>query len=862
MKNTTCPYCGVGCGVSVTDGVVSGDVTHPANGGKLCVKGSTLAQTLDDSNRLTVPLIKNQPASWDEALTQVAAGFKATIAQYGPDSVAIYGSGQFLTEDYYVANKLMKGFLGSANIDTNSRLCMASTVAGHVRAFGEDVVPGAYADIEAADLLVFVGANAAWCHPVLFERAQAARAARGTKIVVIDPRRTASAALADLHLQLAPDADVLLFSRLLTEILIRGAHNEAYIAAHTSGFDETIAAARQATGDTGIADAALKTFFDWFCGTEKTVTFFSQGVNQSACGVDKVNAIINVHLATGRIGRPGMGPFSLTGQPNAMGGREVGGLANQLAAHMWLENAADRALVAEFWGAKNIATEPGLKAVDMFDAVLSGKIKAIFIAATNPAESLPHSASVRAALAACPLVVAADCWPTETTRLADIVLPAAGWSEKDGTVTNSERCISRQRAFRAPPGEAKPDWWIFTQLAHRLGFGAAFAYQKPADVFREHAALTGYQNHGARRFDISHLSGISDTEYDQLAPFQWGAERFFADGKFSTADGKARFVPVQAAAPAQRDAAYPLTLNTGRLRDQWHTMTRTGFVPALMAGDAEAFVSLAPADAEEIEDGQLVRVTTAQGSLVLPARISLGQRQGDVFAAMHWTEAHQAAGTINRLVGQARDAISGQPALKHERAAVTPLPTLWHGILVSRFAPAMAEEIYAARVPLEGGLQRMTLAGYHPLDHGEALSAWGLRLCGAAPDAERVEFFDAKRAIYRLGVFAGETCVAALFIHGEKSRLPAASYVVAFLQAERHEDRTILLRGSTAPAPLREKTICVCHNVTETVIRDHIRAGIGSIAALGAVCRAGTNCGSCKGELAELITQNQREMAL
>jgi assimilatory nitrate reductase catalytic subunit len=469
---------------------------------------------------------------------------------------------------------------------------------------------------------------------------------------------------------------------------------------------------------------------------------------------------------------------------------------------------------------------------------------------------------VRAALEACPLVVAADCWPTETTRLADIVLPAAGWSEKDGTVTNSERCISRQRAFRPPPGEAKPDWWIFTQLAHRLGFGAAFPYREPADIFREHAALSGYQNSGARHFDISHLAGISDAQYDALKPFQWGGARLFGDGKFATPDGKARFVPVQAAPPPARDASYPFTLNTGRLRDQWHTMTRTGFVPDLMAGDSEAYVSLSPADAEDIDDGALVRVTTRSGSIVLPARISTGQRRGEIFAAMHWTEAHQAAGTINRLVGPARDSISGQPALKQERAAVTALDVLWHGVLVTRFAPAMQGQFYAARVPLEGGLQRVTLAGYKTLPASEALSAWGLRLCGAPPDAERVEFFDAKRAIYRLGVFTGQTCVAALFIHADKNRLPDPASLVAFLQTEQHEDRTILLRGSTAPAPVREKIICVCHNVTETVIRDHIRAGLRSIAALGAVCRAGTNCGSCKGELAELITQNQMEMAL
>jgi assimilatory nitrate reductase catalytic subunit len=862
MISSTCPYCGVGCGITATDGVITGDATHPANAGKLCVKGATLAQTLDDSRRLLTPFMHGQPTSWDNALDHAAAGFKAAIAQHGPDSVAFYGSGQFLTEDYYVANKLMKGFIGSANMDTNSRLCMASTVSGHRRAFGEDVVPGAYADIEEADLLIFVGANAAWCHPVLFERAQATRAARGTKIVVIDPRRTASAALADLHLPIAPDADILLFSRLLTEIAARGALNESYIARHTNGFHAALAAS--GTGDTGIPEADLETFFDWFCRTEKTVTFFSQGVNQSTSGSDKVNAIINVHLATGRIGRPGMGPFSLTGQPNAMGGREVGGLANQLAAHLMLDSAPDRAVVAEFWGVKQTAAKPGLKAVDMFDAVLAGKIKAIFIAATNPAESLPRATRIRAALEACPLVVVADCWPTETTRLADIILPAAGWSEKDGTVTNSERCISRQRAFRPAPGEAKPDWWMFTELARRMGFAHAFPYQTQADIFREHAALSGFRNPGTRKFNISHLAAISDAEYDALTPFQWGGPRLFGDGAFATPDQKARFIAVQPPATAKRDASYPFTLNTGRLRDQWHTMTRTGFVPTLMAGDAEAHVSLSPADAaaQNITDGTLVRLTTRHGSLVLPARLSPGQRASELFAAMHWTEAHSPAGTINRLTGPARDPHSGQPASKHERAALTPLPTLWHGVLVTNLEPAMDGQFHAARVPLEDGLHRVSLAGWKPLAAGEKRGDWAAKLCGATQTAERVEFTDPARSTYRLGIFNGNQCDAALFIAPDKSRLPDAAALAEMIKSARLENRTILLRGTLAAAPPRAKILCVCHNVTAPVIQAAIRAGAKNLKAIGAACKAGTNCGSCKGELAELINQNHMEMAL
>ena len=401
MTNTTCPYCGVGCGLTVTPAAIIGDESHPANHGKLCIKGATLAQPLDDAARLLHPAIAGSRAGWDEALDLIAEKFAATIAAHGPDSVAIYGSGQFLTEDYYVANKLMKGFIGSANIDTNSRLCMSSTVAGHIRAFGEDIVPGCYEDIDEADLLVFVGANAAWCHPVLFERAQANRAMRGAKIVVVDPRRTATAALADLHLPIRPDADIGLFQQLLCALADHNVLDAGYIKSHTRNFAETLEAARADATELGIPDDALATFFDWFAATPRTVTLFSQGVNQSESGTGKVNAIINVHLATGRIGRAGAGPFSLTGQPNAMGGREVGGLANLLAAHLRLDDPAHRAIARDFWRSPRIAQKPGLKAVDMFDAVLDGRIKAIWIAATNPAESLPRAGRVRAALQAC-----------------------------------------------------------------------------------------------------------------------------------------------------------------------------------------------------------------------------------------------------------------------------------------------------------------------------------------------------------------------------------------------------------------------------------------------------------------------------
>ncbi len=857
--NTTCPYCGVGCGVAVENGVIAGDANHPANHGKLCVKGATLAQTLDDSSRLTHPAIGGRQAGWDEALDLIAEKMASCIAQHGPDSVAFYGSGQFLTEDYYVANKFMKGFVGTANIDTNSRLCMSSTVAGHIRAFGEDIVPGCYEDIDEADLLVFVGANAAWCHPVLFERAQANRALRGAKIVVIDPRRTATAALADLHLPIRPDADIALFQTLLCHLADRNALDQSYIRSHTLNFAETLEAAREPAGDLGIPDNRLATFLDWFSRTARTVTLFSQGVNQSATGTDKVNAIINVHLATGRIGKAGAGPFSLTGQPNAMGGREVGGLANLLAGHMALENPAHRATVQSFWQSPRIARKRGLKAVDMFDAVLRGHVKFLWIAATNPAESLPRAERVRAAIEHCPFVVAADCWPTETTRLANVVLPAAGWGEKDGTVTNSERTISRQRPFRAAPGDARPDWWMFAQVARRLGH-AGFRYANPAEIFREHAALSGFENTGDRLFDISSRARMTDEAYEAMSPFQWPdkQKRLFGRGNFPTASGRANFVPVRAAITPKPDTAFPFTLNTGRLRDQWHTMTRTGFVPALMVSGGAAHFAISPEDATQysIADGDLVRVTTRHASAVLPVSIAAGQSPGHIFGAMHWTNAHSSAGTVNRLVGAARDPVSGQPAAKHERAAIEVLPTLWHGILQSKILVSPAGQFFATRVPLPENMHRLTLAGWKTLPAADTLSDWAARLCGADADDERVEFFDAARAAYRLGIFRDGRLTAALFIHRSAAGLPDPEAVSALFKTQNVlTNRTAILRGAVAAAPAQGRIVCVCHHVPETTIKTLIKTqNLASVTAIGAACKAGTNCGSCKGELAEILS--------
>src|SRR6202048_4683417 len=565
---TTCPYCGVGCGVLATpDGnggaAIAGDPDHPANFGRLCSKGSALGETLGLEDRLLYPMIRCSKGSmervaWSDVLDHVAHRLAHIVKRDGPGAVAFYLSGQLLTEDYYVANKLMKGFIGSANVDTNSRLCMASSVAGHRRAFGADTVPGCYKDLDQADLLVLVGSNAAWCHPVLFQRMVANKLERGARIVVIDPRRTDTAGDADLFLGLKPGPATALFSGLLVQLADTGALDQDYIARHTSGFEDALARARSIAGSvaatalaTGLSEQDVATFFQTFGNTPRVVTLYSQGVNQSAQGTDKVNAIINCHLATGRIGKVGASPFSLTGQPNAMGGREVGGLANQLAAHMAF-TPPDIDRVRRFWKAPRIATHEGLKAVQMFDAIARGEIKALWVMGTNPAVSLPNADVVREALKKLELFVVSENVVSNDTVDAGphALFPAEAWGEKSGTVTNSERRISRQRTFLKAPGEARPDWWILAEVAKRLGFGAAFDFNSAADVFREHAALSAFENLGGRDFDIGALQSLSDRAFDELAPVLWPMrlgdlqpqQRFFDDGGFYSNDRKARFV--------------------------------------------------------------------------------------------------------------------------------------------------------------------------------------------------------------------------------------------------------------------------------------------------------------------------------
>src|SRR5215831_14322073 len=886
---TACPYCGVGCGVlAMPDeqggAAIAGDPMHPSNFGALCSKGAALGETVGLDGRLLHPMARRDGTlmrvDWPTALDRVAQGLKRVIARHGPDAVAFYLSGQLLTEDYYVANKLMKGFIGSANVDTNSRLCMASSVAGHRRAFGADTVPGVYADLDEADLIVLTGSNAAWCHPVLFQRMVANKRERGARLVVIDPRRTATAQEADLFLPIAPGTDTALFSGLLAHLADVGALDHAYIEAHTTGFAEAVARARAIAPDaaataqaTGLDRADVISFFGWFRSTPRTVTCYSQGVNQSAQGTDKVNAIINCHLATGRIGTPGTGPFSLTGQPNAMGGREVGGLANQLAAHMGFSpSEVDR--VRRFWNAPRMVEREGHKAVAMFEAIARGEIKALWVMATNPAVSLPRAGAMRDALARLDLfVVSENVQSNDTVNAgAHVLLPAAAWGEKDGTVTNSERRITRQRTFLPLPGEARPDWWIVTEVARRLGFAEAFAYRSAADVFREHAALSGFENKGRRDFDLGGLACISDAEFDTLEPTQWPVRaetrrrqrRFFADGGFFTPDHKARFVAPEP--PALRETTseeFPFRLNTGRVRDQWHTMTRSGMSPRLALHSPEPFVEINPADARAcgLVGGGFARVTTQHGAAVLKVLISEGQRPGSLFAPIHWSAATASSARIGDLVAPATDPHSGQPEAKATPAALAPVAFASRGFALTRQPVALPSASWWARVAVAGGI------GYL-LATNETVVAWrdtarALLAQGVEP-VEFAEYIDVPRGLYRVAAFARGRLDGCLFV-GPAEAAPqwdAAKQMFAG-DAIAPARRLMVLAGKSADGlPDAGPVVCSCFGVGLNVICGALRSGAAAnVEEIGKALRAGTNCGSCLPELRRIVQRSAQGTA-
>ena len=854
---TTCAYCGVGCGIRATvtgerQVWIEGDPDHPANRGKLCSKGTHLGETVGLEGRLLHPMIGKRRASWDKALDLVAKRFRDTIAQHGPDSVAFYVSGQLLTEDYYLANKLMKGFIGSANIDTNSRLCMSSAVVGHIRAFGEDIVPASYEDIDAADLIVLVGSNTAWCHPIVYQRIRA-RCDAGAKLVVIDPRRTETAEHADLHLAIRPGSDVALMNGALAWARAAGIVDEEFLAASVAVPEDFWTALEDGSDlwsvakTCDVAPADLRRFYELFAATPRTVTLFSQGINQSTTGTDQVNAILNLHLATRRIGKPGAAPFSITGQPNAMGGREVGGLASTLAAHMDFA-PENRARVQRFWASPSIAPKPGLKAVDLFRELGQGRIKALWIMATNPAVSMPDAGSVREALATCPFVVVSDVIAeTDSSVHAHVRLPAAAWGEKDGTVTNSDRTISRQRALFPLPGEAQPDWWIIKEVGRRMGWKTAFAYDRPAEIWREHCRLSHYENHGQRLFALPGRASGGNAEYDAMQPFRWGGTPF-ADGRFPTPDGRARLVPVAHKALPEPLRDWPMMLNTGRYRDHWHTMTRTGLAPKLARHREEPLVEVHPDDAHRLNltDGGLARVGTPQGTSLYRVAVSPGQRPGELFVPIHWTDKTASGGRTGLLPRPLTDPYSGQPGFKRTPASIAAVTTRWCGFaILSGEASAVPDCLWATRIAVPGGWL-WEVAG----DGDPAV------LEAMLPKGQRIEATDPARGSRRVAVITGDHLAAVLFLT-ERGELPGRDWLIAQLSTP--EVAPTILAGRAPGAQVeRGAIVCACFDIGMRTIVTAIRdQQLAEVASIGAALGAGTNCGSCRPALARLLAETQ-----
>jgi assimilatory nitrate reductase catalytic subunit len=926
---STCPYCGVGCGVVIAsrDGQITGvrgDPDHPANFGRLCSKGSTLhltaAPEITRQQRLLQPLRRAQRGEapvaigWDDALDDAATRFARIIQAHGPDAVGFYISGQLLTEDYYVFNKLAKGLVGSNNIDTNSRLCMSSAVSGYKLTLGADAPPACYEDIDHAGCLFIAGSNTAWAHPVLFRRIEdAKRRNPDLKIIVVDPRRTDTASSADLFLQIQPGTDVALFHGMLHLMLWEGWTDSSYIAAHTQGFDELKARVRDWTPDRtaqvcGIPKEALAQAARLFAngggdpqGRRPTLSLYCQGLNQSSSGTAKNAALINLHLATGQIGQPGAGPFSLTGQPNAMGGREVGGLANLLSAHRDLANPAHRAEVAALWGLPAVPDQPGKTAVEMFQAAADGEIKALWIACTNPAQSMPDQATVRRALQRAEYVVVQEAYATTATcDYADLLLPASTWGEKDGTVTNSERRISRVRPAVPAPGQARHDWRIAVDFARRLqtkmqrlGIGPShdlFPYDDPEAIWNEHRESTR-----GRDLDITGLS------YEQIeqAPQQWpfpaqakqGQTRLYADGRYPTADGRARFAAVDYQPVAEpRDARFPFALTTGRLRDQWHGMSRTGTLGRLFGHAPEAVVQMNASDMARrgLKEGELVHLTSRRGSIVLPLQASEEVASGQAYMAMHWGSeflgGHGSTGQplagVNALTTSAFDPVSKQPELKHAAVKVLKAELPWTLLGLAWLPP---ERVGATRAALRRLMARFPYASCVPFGHDKT----GLLLRAAADAAPPEELLTEIEALLGLDVSgvlryadrkrgqrrallqrrdadtpAGPATLQAVLLGGDTR---AESWLRALLQQElpvQAYGRLLLMPGAQAPAALdaarpRARQVCTCFNVDEDSITQTLTQCGGNererLTALQDRLKCGTNCGSCVPELQGLV---------
>jgi len=695
-----CPYCGVGCGLELRPPAdpsgpwsVRGDRWHPSSLGQVCIKGATVAETLDH-NRLTTPLWREQtsqpfqPISWDKAFSVLVSQIRRTLAAQGPQGLAIYGSGQFLTEDYYVANKLLKGALGSNNFDANSRLCMSSAVAGYARSLGSDGPPCCYDDLDTADLVLLIGTNTAECHPVLFQRLlkRKRKVKEALRLVVVDPRATATSDPADLHLAIRPGTDLVLLHGIGHLLLELQALDQRFIADHTEGFTGLQELWQQWTPQRvcdlcGIDEADLRQLAQWWAEAAGVLSLWSMGVNQSREGTATVVGIINLHLATAQIGRNGAGPFSLTGQPNAMGGREAGGLAQLLPGYRFVANAEHRAEVERHWGFApgSIAQVPGLDVWQQIEAMERGGLGLWWVAATNPLVSMPSLDRVRAAAAHCPLVVLSEAYAgTETAAVTHLLLPAAQWSEKSGVMTNSERRVTLCPGFREAPGEARPDWEIFAELGRRLGFEQQFSYGSATEVFAEFAALTGGR--------VCDLSGLSHDLLAHHGPQQWpfpagtapggGQPRLYGTHQFPTPSGKARFLADQPFGLAEPPCEqFPLVLTVGRYLGHWHTMTRTAHVARVNKQHPEALLEVHPTDAVEhgLIDGAFAEVSSRRGSINAKVAITDRIRPGTVFLPMHWGASQINACEANRLMHEQACAHSKQPELKAAAVRVRPL---------------------------------------------------------------------------------------------------------------------------------------------------------------------------------------------
>ena len=915
---STCPYCGVGCGVIIeAEGAqitgVRGDPDHPANFGRLCSKGSTLhltaAASITKQTRLLAPMRRAargglpQPIGWDEALDEVADRLAQIALAKGPDAIGLYISGQLLTEDYYVFNKLAKGLLGTNNVDTNSRLCMSSAVAGYRATLGADAPPCSYEDLDHAQTVFIAGSNLAWAHPILMRRLEdAKRANPEQKWIVVDPRRTDTADAADLHLQILPGTDVALFNGLAHLLLWEGLADLRYVAEHTQGFDALRDAVRNCTPALtaqlcGIREEALVQAARWFGGTvdarsgarTPTLSLYCQGLNQSTSGTDKNASLINLHLLTGQIGQPGAGPFSLTGQPNAMGGREVGGLANLLSAHRDLANPQHRAEVAALWGVDDVPEMPGKSAVEMFQAAADGAIDALWIVCTNPAQSMPDQAMVRRALERCPFVIVQEAYATTATaRYADLLLPATTWGEKDGTVTNSERRISRVRAAVRAPGQARHDWRIAVDVAKRLEASlparrpdgqTLFPYDSAESIWNEHRESTR-----GRDLDIT---GLGYSILDHAGPQQWpfaqgathGAARLYADGRFPTADGRARFAAVTARPTAEkRDAHYPFSLNTGRLRDQWHGASRTGTLGRSFGHASEPVVDMHPSDLARLrlEAGDLVTLKSRRGSVVLPVAESDTVAPAQAFVAMHWGSEFMSGDGVNALMPAAFCPQSKQPELKHAAVKISKAALPWR---MTARAWLPADEALARRAELLTLLSALPYAACVPFGR-EPDAMVGVWLRAAATEVPAPELLAAVESLLGLAgpdllryadARAGQcrairmartpegTRVASFLLAGD---LRAAGWIGELLVERAGADAYghALLAGSAVPPlarPPRGAQVCNCFDTSAAQIEAALAQYIGTpeaqLAQLQRELKCGTNCGSCLPTLRTMV---------